>query len=260
MAPALESAGALNNGTEVFCNVVLSGDRDAGAFAIIPGCGAEAKNYFDLQVALGEMGMNSVCVDPLYRLSSHGVRLQSAAAELAIGHLENKYGIVVANGYGHSWGGAKLASLLHHGAPPGIKQAVFHNTSGIENPFVNMAAHPFATVRNFGRELEHAARYMAEHEDAEPFDPFHTLFRLPVVAQHTMVAAHHRKLVRHLTPVKGKGIRLVGLWADHDHFFRLNGHPIFDENITMEDSVHGETQYAPERVAKELVKLARERP
>lgn len=253
--PTLERAGQLDDGTEVFCSVVLSDAPFAETYAIIPGCGADASHYYNLQKAMAKFGLNSVCADPVYRFSKHQNRLQAQAAELAINYAKAEHGIVAEYGYGHSWGGSKLASLLHHGLP-GIKVAVFHNTAGIENPIANLVSHPFASAVHYGHEITHATKHVTSKEREGKLPTIlPKLGRLAVTAQHLLVASHHRKLTEHLSTVPEPDVIFVGLWADHDPLFYLRSHEAFHINRRMPGSVHTEPQSNARGVAQELVTI-----
>jgi hypothetical protein len=254
----LESAGRIDgSGPEVFCSVVDAGEgARANALGIIAGCGAEAEHYFQLQTELAKLGVSSVSVAPVYEIAWHQNRLQAEAAEQAFGYAANELEVIITGAYGHSWGGSKLASLLHHGLP-GVEVAIFHNTAGFESAFANVFAHPFRTALHYASEIEHAQR----HSAMKPFPivpHLGRIGRMGVVAQHSVVASQHHKLEKHLTELPSEDVTLIGLWPERDPLFRLKSHKIFDINRVMKGSVHTEPQSNPAGVAEVLVDLIAE--
>ncbi len=254
--PDLEQAGRLPDGTPVLCSVVMSDNPNGEMMAIVEGYGGRLRSYHALQKEGAILGIGSVNVEPIYRTSRHQNRLQAIAVEKAIEYVGDRYGVQVTSAYGHSWGASKLASLLHHGVP-GIRTAIFHNPAGFESAFKNMAARPWGTIQACGRELVKIAHMVGRRGHAEDFDTFPDWSELPAYLQQGLVASEHHNVARHLSDVREKqqDVKLIGLWAEQDMFFKLHGHPVFHHNETMPGSIHVEPQTSPERVAKKLAEL-----
>jgi len=264
-APELELAGRVGkNGPEVNCSVVLA-DRDdptqADTLELVAGCGGRAQHYYLLQTHLARVGINSICVDPVYRPAREQNRLQAAASEVGHLYLQEEYGITPENFYGHSWGGQKLSSWLKHGIP-GAKLAIFHATSGIENPILNMLTHPWGTFFKGVIEAKGIFRPVVEEADDEGLDhnllfPRHKPGERIALVQHCLTAAYHRKLVEHLGNVRASqaDVTTVGLWPEHDFMFRLKEHKVFDINRPLPNSIHTEPQANAKRMAQELAEV-----
>ncbi|MDB5183279.1 MAG: hypothetical protein JWO47_1063 [Candidatus Saccharibacteria bacterium] len=269
-APELELAGRVGErGPEVNCSVVLADRADpteAQTLELVAGYGGRAQHYYPLQTHLARLGVNSICVDPVYAPTREQNRQQAKASEVGHDYIRKEYGIAPENFYGHSWGGQKLASWLRHGIP-GAKLAIFHATSGIEDPIKNMVTHPWDAIRQGFHEMKGVFRPVAEQTDEEGLE--HDLLfpslkpgEFFAFLQQGFTAAHHRKLVEHLGKVKARqeGVTTVGLWPEHDLLFRLKEHKIFDYNQSLPKSVHTEPQANAKRMAKELAEVIELRP